>query len=205
MAETFNVGTFVSRQIRQLLGSDPSRPSPTARAMLAQLRQASAAEPGTAPAVWALTLEGIPDLPERQRERVEQAAHVALTQFATHQQSRGRSMHEPTQPFGAAVRKLAQLTSENEPHLSAVYQRFTAMSMATSLPGLLAHSRGIIAQLRTHEIPFDYARYANDIELFLRPGRSRDVQRRWGRDFHRLPTQTTDPSQPIVTHEGEQS
>lgn len=193
MSNEFRVGSFVTRRINQMIGSDPSRLSPNSRAVLAQLRQAVGAEPGTAPAVWAVTLEGIPsDLPRSQRERAEQAVHTALTQFAVHQQSRSRSMHDPKQPFGRAIRRLASIANQAEPYESPVYRRFTAMSMATSLPSLLAHSRGLITQLRTHEIGFDYGRYADDLYWFLNPVGARDVHRRWGRDFHHLSTETSE-------------
>ncbi|GAA3870093.1 type I-E CRISPR-associated protein Cse2/CasB [Tessaracoccus defluvii] len=193
MSSDFKVGSFVTRRIHQLVGADPGRMSPNSKALLAQLRQAAAAEPGTAPAVWAVTLEGIPaDLPRGYRERAEQAVHIALTQFAVHQQSRSRNMHDPKQPFGRAVRRLADISNKAEPHESPVYRRFTAMSTASTLPGLLAHSRGLITQLRTHEIAFDYGRYAEDLYWFLAPSGARDVHRRWGRDFHYLQTESNE-------------
>lgn len=192
MNNEFRAGPFVTRRINQLIGADPSRLSPNSKAMLAQLRQAAGSEPGTVPSVWAITLEGIPaELPRGQRERAEKAIHTALTQFAVHQQSRGRAMHDPRQPFGRAVRRLAEISNKAEPHESPVYARFTAMSTATSLPGLLAHSRGLITQLRTHEIGFDYGRYADDLYWFLNPTATPDTHRRWGRDFHYLTNSET--------------
>lgn len=192
MSSDFRIGDYVTRRIHQLLGADPAHPSPVSRALLAQLRQAVSSEPGTAPSVWAITLEGLPDLPPGRRERTEQAIHLALTQFAEHQQSRQRSMHDPKQSFGRAVRRLASIQNADNPHETPVYRRFTAMSTATTLPGLLAHSRGLITQLRSHEIPFNYGRYAEDLYWFLSPHGARDVHRQWGRDFHKLATPETD-------------
>ncbi|MGJ3509022.1 type I-E CRISPR-associated protein Cse2/CasB [Enemella sp. A6] len=187
-------GKFVAQRIRYLLGDNPANPRPTSRAMLAQLRQAAAQEPGTVPSVWSVTTEGLPELPEPMATRVETAIHIALTQFATHQQARSTSMHVPDVPFGQAVRRLANLSSsEGEPQESPVYARFTALSMTTAVPGILAHSRGIITQLRSHDIGFDYERYADDLYWLQVPGSAGSVHRRWGRDFHRfVPPTTTD-------------
>lgn len=186
----FRCGRYVSARIHHLLGNDPSNLSPSARAVLAQLRQAAAQEPGTAAGVWPFTVEGIPDdLLAEQYQRAEQAIHIALTHFAVHQQARGTSMHDGRQPFGRAVRRLADSQKgDGEPHETPVYQRFAAMAQTTTLPGLLAHARSIITQLRAQEIPFDYGRFADDLYWFQTPGGARDVQRRWGRDFHRLTT-----------------
>jgi len=194
----FSCGAYVRSRISRLLGSDPATLRPTARAALAQLRQAATSAPGTAPGVWPYTAEGIPSaMSESRYQQVEQAIHIALTQFAVHQQARGQSMHDSRQSFGRAVRKLADIQAgTGEPHETPVYQRFTAMAQTTSVTALVTHARGIITQLRTQEIPFDYGRYADDLYLFQIPGRARDVQRHWGRDFHRLSTAT------VSHHEG---
>lgn len=185
MNDEFSIAKFTVARIKSLLGNDPANLSPTNRAMLAQLRQASSAEPGTAPAVWATTFEGLPEFHSKaKQERVEYALHVALTQFATHQQSRSKAMHKYGQPFGRAIRFLALRINSSDPTASPVYQRFTAMTRATNMQGLLAHSRGIISQLRSAEIPFDYGRYAQDLYFFQIPSKTSDVHRRWGRDFH---------------------
>lgn len=188
MTETFRCGPYVTQQISRLLGDNPAALRPTSRAALAKLRQAAAREPGTSPDVWALTSEGIPDgLPEARLRRVENAIHVALTQFAIHQQARATAMHDSRVPFGLAVRRLAQATARDaKVHETPVYRRFTSMSLARSLPALVAHARGIITQLRGHEIAFDYGRFADDLYWFQVPGRAASVQRRWGRDFHHL-------------------
>lgn len=192
---SFRCGRYVVRQIHQLLGADPGNPSPVSRALLAQLRQAESKEPGTVPSVWPITHEGLPDdLGEVELQRVERAIHVALTQFAVHQQSRSAAMHTTDRSFGSAVRILARNSNAEEPHETPVYRRFTAMATSTSLPALLAHSRGIITQLRGEDIGFDYGRYADDLYYFQVPSTADSVRRRWGRDFHHLRTHTTDIS-----------
>lgn len=187
MTDEFDLGKFVGRRIQGLLGDTPGNLRPTSRAMLAQLRQAETKEAGTVPAIWPLTAEGIPDDLPYPLER-ERAIHAALTQFAVHQQSCSAAMHDPQVPFGRAVRKLAQqqASGSQELHDTAVYRRFSAMSTATSLSSLLVHARGIISQLRSKNIAFNYAAYANNLYWFQIPGQAAKVQRQWGRDFHRL-------------------
>ncbi|RRD03577.1 type I-E CRISPR-associated protein Cse2/CasB [Arachnia propionica] len=201
MNEEFTCGRFVTSQIFRLIGQDPTSMSPAARGLLAQLRSALGKEPAAVPTVWGVTLDGIPDsLPEKRRNHVETAVHLALTQFAMHQQGRTRPMHSK-QPFGVAVRQLADnISGELGPHETPVYKRFTALAQSSTLAALEAHSRGLISQLRSHEIPFDYGRYADDLYWF-QVGHQRDVQRRWGRDFHRLTLAPTTNNTP----EGEQA
>lgn len=188
--EPFSPSRFVTERIYRLVGKDPANLSPASRAQLAQLRQASDKEPGTVPAIWPLTCEGIPeDIWGQRLDRIETAVHIALTQFAVHQQARARTMHDAQQPFGRAVRKLSEATSSGgEPYESPVYRRFTTLSTTTNLPGILNHLGSIITQLRSNDIPFDYGRFTYDLLLLQDPGRSAQVRRTWGRDFHRLPT-----------------
>lgn len=193
MTENFTCGRFVAGRIARLLGTNPGSLSPTSRAMLAQLRQAASAEPGTVPAIWSLTAEGIPEMSVLRLDRTETAIHIALTQFAVHQQARQSAMHQRGQAFGSAVRKLADRLGD-DPYETPVYRRFTALATASTVPALLAHSRGIITQLRGEEIPFDYARYADDLYWFLTPGHQSEARRRWGRDFHRFTSDTTSDS-----------
>lgn len=192
MSDDFRCGTFVVHRIHQLTGSLPGRLTPWARGMLAQLRQAAPQKPGTAPAIWPLTAEGLPDLRPDQQRFVETAIHVALTEFAIHQQARPSSMHNPRQPFGLAVRRLAESDGrEGDPYETPVYRRFTAMLTATHIDGLLAHSRGLVTQMRGADIAFDYGGYADALYWFQKPGHAAAVRRQWGRDFHRLGADTT--------------
>lgn len=187
MSDQFSCGRFVASRIRSLVGKDPAALNPNARAMLAQLRQAVAHDPGTVPSVWPITLEGLPEMRQPRLGRTEAAIHLALTLFAVHQQARSASMHTPDQPFGTAIRKLANLTSGDDgAHTSPAYRRFTAMSTTRTLAGLLTHARGLITQLRAHDIPFNYGRFADNLYWFQVPGRAAEVQREWGRDFHRF-------------------
>lgn len=190
MSEEFKCGRFVTMRIGQLLGKDPADLRPNARAMLAQLRQAAPHEPGTIASVWPVTMEELPSLPKWREPRVEYAIHSALTLFAIHQQAQSRPMHVFKQPFGRAVRNLAQLAASGdmEAYETPVYTRFTAMCRTSSMPGLMIHARGLVTQLRGQEIAFDYGQFSNDLEKIQDPRTAEAVRRRWARDFHRLTT-----------------
>lgn len=216
MTSDFLPGRYVSRQIAQLVGKDPANLRPSARGMLAQLRHAASAPPGTVAAVWPITAEGIPeDVGRTDRERLEAAIHLALTQWATHQQSRATAMHVAGQPFGRAVRLLAERgAGGGEVHETPVYRRFTSLSTSSSRAGIEAHARGLIGQLRSAEIGFDYGDYADDLYWLLTPGRAPSVHRAWGRDFHSArrrqaddatPSTDTDTDTTITHNEGDQS
>lgn len=189
MNDKFRCGRFVTSRIHRIIGDHPGSLNPNGRAMLAQLRQAIGKEPGTVPTVWPITLEGLPEFGGRTQTRVETAVHTALTLFALHQQSQPASMHSTNVSFGSAVRALAEHTAGPDgPHSSPAYRRFTALCTTTDIQALLVHARGLITQMRSHSIPFDYGRFADDLFFFQIPGHAASIQRTWGRQFHRLST-----------------
>lgn len=196
--DDFNCGRFVASRIHRIVGDSPGSLTPWGRAMLAQLRQAAGHKPGTAPAVWAITAEGVPEFGKRRAGWTEAAIHLALTQYAIHQQARPIPMHRRGQPFGRAVRKLAEATAGgSDVYETPVYRRFSAMATATHLDGLTAHARGLVTQLRGEDIPFDYEQYANDLYRFQVPGQAPAVRRGWGRDFHYIPQQATENTEGV--------
>lgn len=192
---TFDRRAFVVSRIRRLLGSDPARPSPTAGAQLAHLRRALGKAPGSVPEVWGLTVDGIPDdVRGIAREREEMAIHLALTQFASHQQSRQSAMHTDARSFAGAVRALADRQAAEtgvDVHETPAYRRFVALASTSQLTTAITHARGLISQLRSADLAFDYGRYVDDLYWLQIPGQAVRVQRNWGRDFHRMPTHDT--------------
>ncbi len=195
MNDSFRCGRFVTGRIHQLIGESPGSLNPNSRALLAQLRQALGSEPGTVPSVWPITLEGLPEFGAVTQRRTETAVHLALTLFALHQQAQSTNMHQPGQPFGTAVRRLAELSAgEDGPHQSPAYRRFTALCTSTDLNALLVHARGLITQMRGQGIGFDYGRFADDLYYFQIPKHHAEVQRSWGRQFHRLDITNDDPN-----------
>lgn len=175
------LGAFVSRKVTGWQRGYIRR-SPTALAILAQLRRGVGKDVGAVPDLWQYTLEGLPG-PEPRDDpptRDEQAVYTALTLFAVHQQSRREEMHLPGRSLGAAVRLLrARATSAD-----AVRRRFEALGTAGTFPEVVHHARGLITQLRAHSIPLDYGAFTDDL-VDLQGAAANQVRLRWGRDFYR--------------------
>lgn len=185
MSENRRAGAIVAGQIQRLM-KDPD--SPFTRQALANLRRGVSKEPGSVPQIWQYTHaeddEGNISL------RRENAVHLALTQWALHQQSKSKPMHMVGQSFGIALKILARGQDPQAPEKTPAYRRMMALASAHSLPAITTHARGLIGLLRAQDIPFDYARWANDLFDIQLPGGSAAVQRRWGRDFYRLQDHT---------------
>lgn len=207
-----HVATYVEGVINRLspLGGNP--PGPRARAELAQLRRGVGKLPGTVPEIWGLTLDGLdrPGLGD-EASAEEYAVHVALTLFAIHQQSKTSCMHTRSVSFGQAIRRLAVAVSagSEDPHEGPVYRRFAGLATASSLDELTHHARALVAQMRAADIGFDYGRFVNDLVAFQDPARVGGVRRRWGRDYHHVPSEdgtrsidTPNTDSPTEAHEG---
>lgn len=176
------LGSFVNRRVTAWQ-RDYIRRRPEALSILAQLRRGIGKEVGSVPDLWRFTLEGLPG-PEPYGEeptRDERAAHTALTLFAAHQQSRREEMHLPGQSLGTAVRQLQVRSASDD----AVRRRFEALGTAETFAEVVNHARGLINQLRTYSIPFDYGAFADDL-VFLQTSAADHIRLRWGRDFYRV-------------------
>jgi CRISPR system Cascade subunit CasB len=171
--------------------------SPRARADIAKLRRAVGKPTGSVPEVWEYTMAAVPSSLQWDRDepsRAEQAAHAALTLFAQHQQSISVPAHQHAVSFGQAVGRLAQ--TEERSH-QAVTRRFMAVATAGSVGEMLTHMRGLITQLHSAQIGFDYARLADDLLGLLNPDRAQRIRLVWGRDFYRT-TATPEPTTPTT-------
>ena len=102
--------------------------------------------------------------------------------------------HQHAVSFGQAVGRLAQ--TEERSH-QAVTRRFMAVATAGSVGEMLTHMRGLITQLHSAQIGFDYARLADDLLGLLNPDRAQRVRLVWGRDFYRT-TATPEPATPTT-------
>lgn len=164
--------------------------SPAARADLAQLRRAVGKPAGSVPEAWPLTIGLVPEdlsWDGPQPSRAEQAAHAALTLYALHQQSMTGPAHMPGVSFGRAAGQLRHVGRWSE---EAITRRFMAVSTAESIDEVLVHARGLITQLRAEKRGLDYARFADDLQRLLAPGRALAVRLQWGRDYYRTETKT---------------
>lgn len=175
------------------LATDYLAGNPQARADTAKLRRALGKPAGSVPEVWEYTLAAIPASLQGHHDkpsRPEQAAHAALTLFALHQQSMNTPAHQKGITFGEAVARLANSEQRSE---QAVTRRFMAIATAGSLDEMLTHIRGLVTQMRTAQIGFDYAQLADDLLTLLDPKHAQEARLKWGRDFYRT-TSTTEPA-----------
>lgn len=175
------------------------RGSPGARAGLARLRRGLGKAAGSVPEIWDLTI--VPESLSWDRDepnRAEQAAHAALTLYALHQQSSPVPVHVRGVSFGRAAGRLA---GGDGPSKEAVARRFMAVSTATSVDEVLVHIRGLITQMKSQQIGFDYAAFADDLHDLLTPGKETGVRIRWGRHFYRTVPMASDDAETTVPTE----
>ncbi|RKT54137.1 type I-E CRISPR-associated protein Cse2/CasB [Saccharothrix australiensis] len=115
----------------------------------------------------------------------ETAAHVALTLYSLHQQSRNNRMHQRGFGLGRSLRMLHP--TEFDTTIPPVLRRFQTLGSSQSLEELVHHLRGAVQLLRPAEIPLDYAALADDLLWWQRRGGASRVRLRWGREFFRTP------------------
>ena len=91
-------------------------------------------------------------------------------------------MHKPGFGFGRAARELIGREDENP----SARSRFNALVTASTVDELRSHLRSFVQLLRSKDIGFDYAAFADDLVMFRRSGGDKKVRRRWSRDFYNL-------------------
>ncbi|MFC4906893.1 type I-E CRISPR-associated protein Cse2/CasB [Actinomadura gamaensis] len=159
----------------------------SAVAALAQLRRGAGKLPADVPELWGTTgteelYQALPELAKWESEatHAENALFLALTLYASHQQShRSAAMHKPDIELGAAVRRLAG-EEIDEP----IRRRFVRVGAAATPDVLAYRMREIVALLRGAAIPLDYARLAQRLYQAQTPDGMAEVRRVWGRSFH---------------------
>jgi CRISPR system Cascade subunit CasB len=195
------IGTHVGRlvaelQRRYLPSGARVRPEPYAAATLARLRQ-TPADDVTSGGTFDLLYDGLPERLISDRDgptRAESAIHAALVLYAGHQQSRGEPMHVPGRSLGRAARDLAMIRGDGELDESMV-RRIHRVATASGSGSRLHQLRSLVALLRAHSIPLDYARLARDLYDLEWPASADTVRLRWGRDLHsRIPTAPSSPT-----------
>ncbi|MFC3996815.1 type I-E CRISPR-associated protein Cse2/CasB [Nocardiopsis sediminis] len=184
------VGAFVDERVREIQNGYIHDRS-GAVATLAQLRRGAGKTIEAVPELWGLTLddrfyETMPPFLRREekaneQEEAEDAAHIALTLFAVHQQSRREErMHQRGRDLGAAVRRLIPPGDIDEP----LRRRFVQVGTAHDLATLAFRLREIVVLLRRDAVALDYGLLADQIHRFQQPGGRSDVRAAWGRGFH---------------------
>ena len=127
-------------------------------------------------------MDAVPDSASDAPTPEETAVHIAMTLYAIHQQSRSGPMHKPGFGFGRAARELIGTENENP----SARSRFNALVTASTIDELRSHLRSFVQLLRSKDIGFDYAAFADDLVMFRRSGGDKKVRRRWSRDFYNL-------------------
>ena len=186
------LGVEISQRISRLQAKYLANKESAPRATLAHLRAAATRPPGSVPAVWELTIDGLPGLTAYTRDettRTERASHLALTLYGTHQQSRTVPMHVKEIGLGHAVRRLGPRGSSTE---TTVRRRFDAVATATTFEGITHHLRALVGQLRAAKIPLDYGQLADDLLWLQNPTTSDRVRLRWARQYYAMTEGTTE-------------
>lgn len=174
------VGEFVTQ-----LQDGYLRDTGSAVGRLAQLRRGAGKLPQDVPELWGLTgadqLYREQTLSEVQATRAENAAFLAVTLYALHQQSRpNQRMHSPRIDLGEAVRRLMPPGEIDEP----IRRRFVRVGTAGSMDVLAYRLREVVSLLRRDSIPLDYALLAEQLYQAHTPDGLARARRAWGRSFH---------------------
>lgn len=191
------VGTFVDQRVREIQ-EGYRLDNPRAVATLARLRRGAGKEIGDTPDLWGLILDDrfyadAPPLKEKDMEVAENSAHIALTLYAIHQQSRRDDrMHQRGWGLGEAVRRLMPSSEIDEP----LRKRFVQVGHAVTYKALAQRLREIVTLLRRDAIPLDYGLLADQLYQFRTPQGAQRVRTAWGRGFHAYRPKTTDSPAP---------
>ncbi|MQS10346.1 type I-E CRISPR-associated protein Cse2/CasB, partial [Streptomyces sp. IF17] len=168
-------------------------------ACLARLRRGAGKLPADVPDLWGLSgdhrlyraLPVADPANERANRAAENAAHLALTLYALHQQSRRPDrMHLAGVELGEAVRRLMPPGGIDEP----IRRRFVQVGSSRDEKDLAFRLREIVSLLRREGVPLDYALLADRLEAWHFPRRRPGVRQKWGRSFHAFrPRAADDP------------
>jgi len=191
------VGSFVDVQVAALQSRFLRIPQdPGAVAALARLRRAVGKNPGAIMDVLEYTftpelLRGHPK-DDPTPSPAEHAAHVAITLYAAHQQSKGERMHRRGRGLGAALRGLHPGDPGSIP--DPITLRFRMLGTADSFGELTHHLRGVVQLLRIASAPLDYGLLAH--QLLTWQNKPSHVRMTWGRQFYRQNRADRDPGDP---------
>jgi len=173
-----------------------------ATSSLAKLRRAVGKDPGSTPDTWLLEFEGMPEELVGKTEDPspgEWTVHLALTLYATHQQSQTQPMYVQSdyekgviRGIGNAVRTLTLRSVTEELEQGEMPRRLAAMVTAETLQEVAHYARQLVQQLRAESIPLDYARLAGQLLDYQNPYRRDNVRLQWAREFAARPVGSKD-------------
>ena len=183
--EVKQVKHYVKHQLAKLAGNSNESAS---KSMLANLRRGIGESPGSVPALWEITFNGLPENlsgTDTSPSKAEWSVHTALTLFALHQQ--GKEMkQQPMNQEGASLGKSLRRLISSEDDEKRVKRRFDAAATSDSLEEFSHHLRGLVQLLKSQNIPLDYPALAEDLYWFQNPEQRDLVRLGWGRDFYRI-------------------
>lgn len=187
--EAKQVKHYVKHKLLKLAGT---RNESATRSMLANLRRGIGETPGSVPALWDITLNGLPDHlcgTDTSPSKAEWCVHTALTLYALHQQGK-EFKHQPMNQEGASLGKSLRRLINSEDDEKRVKRRFDAAATSDSLEEFSHHLRGLVQLLKNQNIPLDYPALAEDLYWFQNPDQRDLVRLGWGRDFYRISSKT---------------
>jgi len=187
--EAKQVRFYVTQQLAKMTAN--SNESAT-RGMLANLRRGIGEIPGSVPALWEITFNGLPEMlcgTDSSPSKAEWSVHTALTLYALHQQGKDIKEH-PMNKKGASLGKALRSLVRSEEDEKRVKRRFDAAATSDSLEEFSHHLRGLVQLLKGQNIPLDYPALAEDLYWFQNPDQRDLVRLGWGRDYYRVPLKT---------------
>ena len=200
-SKTNLVGNFIEKRLKEITFPGNQAAS---KAALAKLRRGVGKSPGSSPELWQLTLNEFPEElmgSASTPSEGEWAAHIALTLFSIHQQSKDIHTQCMNQSGAALGRSLRRLVKEPEDE-ARIKRRFDAVLTSQSPHELANHLRGLVQLLRDAGIPLDYPLLGTDIYRFQFPTLRDGVRLQWGRDYYRQPDQIKEND---ITGEGKEN
>lgn len=179
------VGKVVRARVYRLRSALTDYPS-WARAELARLRRAAGSTPGSSLEVLEhiLSDEFVLSRTDDTPTDAERAAHLAMTLYALHQQSRSEPMHQDNHGLGYAVHRLLPAAFDTRKDNHPVLRRFQTLGSSDSFEELAHHGRGVVGLLRAQGFPLDYGLLAEQFTRWQRPDGATSVRLAWGRDFY---------------------
>ena len=142
------------------------------RAPLAALRRGLGKRPGEASEMYPYV---VPFLPPNLHPEAEDPYYLVAALFALHQGSWSRQAPGAPTNLGASLQRLAAASESG-----GVEARVVALLNAHP-DDMPEHLRRIVALLKAHDVPIDWARLLHDIQHWGHPDRF--VQRQWARAF----------------------
>ncbi len=162
------------------------------RGALAALRRGLGKPPGTAREMDRYVLRFVPT---GTKESQENAYYLVGALFADWHQGKDNVAPNPPENMGASLRALVDREAAEGGHRDddekRVEKRLVAL-LNCHRDDLPEHLRHVISLLKAKDIPVNWLQLLNDIQKWQRE--SRDVQRRWARQFWRNFHEAKDPN-----------